>query len=526
MKKISIAILLFTVLGMAACFEDDSTLGTVEVGDIEIAALRDTSIVSYNGNVLHIEPVVTAGYPEEEMNYAWYIHGGQFDEDGDVPGGYRTNCISEEKVLDYEVNLPSGVYNLTFEAMADNGYAKTTRMQLTVSTPFSQGFYILKETADGNTEVDLLTQDGLQEDLMTTMLGAPLAGKPLGMSVIYSNGFINEDNQQLESGNVLHVMAEGDYRGFRTEDMGEVFNRSTLMFDAMPADETPLTMIQDANGSVLMTNKGLYRGAIPQEGYSSSSGKFGMPVFEGGSRYIFSLAGGWVATVCWNEDTHSLWEMVYAELPWELPAGISQENLSCLACGLNNYSSMDYGWFLLEDGTSGKRLLAVVSGDYFSGTSVEVREVPAGTHLAEGNLFASVGMGTHALYVVDDNLLYMYNLGSGREDNVPLTGLDGGTITYIGNNYMNVRESLGAELDGNFNYLLVATGDANSYKLHFYDDLVSGAPVGTPFQVIDGTGALKGVRYLSVTFDVGSWNNVFDLWITMGSYGPCYPFEM
>ena len=91
---------------------------------------------------------------------------------------------------------------------------------------------------------------------------------------------------------------------------------------------------------------------------------------------------------------------------------------------------------------------------------------------------------------------------------------------------MNVRESLGAELDGNFNYLLVATGDANSYKLHFYDDLVSGAPVGTPFQVIDGTGALKGVRYLSVTFDVGSWNNVFDLWITMGSYGPCYPFEM
>ena len=55
---------------------------------------------------------------------------------------------------------------------------------------------------------------------------------------------------------------------------------------------------------------------------------------------------------------------------------------------------------------------------------------------------------------------------------------------------------------------------------------MSGAPAGTPFQVIDGMGALKGVRYLSVTFDVGSWNNVFDLWITMGSYGPCYPFEM
>lgn len=526
MKKISIAILLFTVLGMAACFEDDSTLGTVEVGDIEIAALRDTSIVSYNGNVLHVEPLVTAGYSEDEMNYAWYIHGGQFDEDGDVPGGYRTNCISEEKVLDYEVNLPSGVYTLTFEAMADNGYAKTTRMSLTVSTPFSQGFYMLKETADGNTEVDLLTQDGLQENLITTMLDAPLAGKPLGMSLIYSNGYINEDNQQLESGNVLHVMTESDYRGFRAEDMGEVFNRSNLMFDAMPADETPLTMIQDANGAVLMTNKGLYRGTIALEGYSSSSGKFGMPLFEGGSRYIVSLAGGWIAVPCWNEATRSLWDMFNGELSYTLPVGIDQASLSCLASGLNNYGNMDYGWFLLEDGMSGKRVLIVVSGDYFSGTSVEVREVPAGTHLAEGNLFASVGMGTNALYVVDDNLLYMYNLQSGREDNVPLTGLDGGTITYLGNNYLNVRDSYGSGVDGNFNYLLVATGDANSYKLHFYDNLVSGAPVGTPFQVIDGTGALKGVRYLSVTFDVGNWNNVFDLWITMGSYGPCYPFEM
>lgn len=526
MKKISIAILLFTVLGMAACFEDDSTLGTVEVGDIEIAALRDTSIVSYNGNVLHVEPLVTAGYSEDEMNYAWYIHGGQFDEDGDVPGGYRTNCISEEKVLDYEVNLPSGVYTLTFEAMADNGYAKTTRMSLTVSTPFSQGFYMLKETVDGNTEVDLLTQDGLNSDILGKVTGAALSGRPVGMASIYSNGYINEDNQQLESGNVLHVMTEGDYRGFRTEDMGEVFNRSNLMFDAMPADETPLTMIQDVNGIVLMTNNGFYRGTPAMEGYVSSSGKFGMPTFEGGSRYIFSLAGGWVATVCWNEDTHSLWEMTYAELPWELPAGISQENLSCLASGMNNYTNTDYGWFLLEDGTSGKRLLAMVTGDMFMGTTVDVREVPAGTHLAEGNLFASVGMGAHALYVVDDNLLYMYNLQDGREDNVPLTGLDGGTITYIGNNYLNVRDYNGNSVDGNFNYLLVATGDAGSYKLHFYDNLVSGAPVGTPFQVIDGTGALKGVRYLSVTFDASNWNNVFDMWTMTNSYGPCYPFEM
>ena len=523
MKKIGIAILLFTVLGMTACFEDDSTLGTVEVGDIEIAALRDTSIVSYNGNVLHVEPVVTAGYSEEEMNYAWYIHGGQFDEDGDVPGGYRTNCISEEKVLDYEVNLPSGVYTLTFEAMADNGYAKTTRMSLTVSTPFSQGFYLLKETADGNTEVDLLTQDGLRSDLLTEMQGVPLDGKPLGMSIVYASGYINEDNQQLESGNVLHVSSEDDYRGFRTEDMGEVFNLSNLAYTPFEAGEVPLNMIENISSIYMATNKGIYTTNNAYMGETSS--KFGLPMYEGGSKHFFSMAMSYYF-VFWNEMTHSLCDAHSSELPWELPAGIDQAALSCLASGMNVYNSIETAWFLLEDGTSGKRLLALVSGDMYSGVSItELREVPVGTHLAEGNLFASVGMGAYALYVVDGNLLYMYNLGSGREDNVPLNGLDGGTITYIGNNYMNSRDFYGADMDGNFNYLLVATGDANSYKLHFYDNLVSGAPAGTPFQVIDGMGALKGVRYLSMTFDLSNWMNASNMW-TGEVYGPCYPFEM
>ena len=48
-----------------------------------------------------------------------------------------------------------------FEATATaNGYAATAEMKLSVSTTFSQGFYILKETADGNTELDVYTQKG------------------------------------------------------------------------------------------------------------------------------------------------------------------------------------------------------------------------------------------------------------------------------------------------------------------------------------------------------------------------------
>ena len=522
MKKIGIAILLFTVLGMAACFEDDSTLGTHEVGNIEIAALRDTSIISYSGNVLHVEPLVTAGYSEDEMNYAWYIHGGQFDEDGDVPGGYRTNCNSEEKVLDYEVNLPSGVYTLTFEAQASNGYTKTTRMQLTVSTPFSQGFYILKETADGNTEVDVLTQDGLRPDLMAEMSGSALPGKPLGMSVVYSNGYINEENQQMESANMLHVTSENDYRGFRTEDLQQVFDLSTLMYSPLEADEMPLNMLESITSIYMATDKGVYTTDNAYMGATSS--KFGLPLMEGGSKHILKVANNFI--VFWNEQEHCLAEAYPSELSWELPAGYEAENLNCIASGFNAYNGVETGWFLLEDGTTGGRLLAFVTGDYNSGVSVtEVREVVAGTHLAEGNLFASVGLGVDALYVVHNNALYMYNFSTEQEVNVPLAGLDNGTIHYIGNNYMNVRDFYGENVAGNFNYLLVATGEGSNYKLHFYDDLVSGAPVGSPFQTIEGTGEVKGVRYLSLTFSVSEWMNSSNMF-TGEVYGPCYPFEM
>ena len=60
MKKIYlVGSLLFFLLSMTACYEDDSTWGTETIPDIEIGKFRDTSIVSYNGNKLEVIPDVT-----------------------------------------------------------------------------------------------------------------------------------------------------------------------------------------------------------------------------------------------------------------------------------------------------------------------------------------------------------------------------------------------------------------------------------------------------------------------------------
>ena len=52
-------LLLFFAASLTSCFDDDSTLGTIDVPDIEIGELRDTIIVSYVGNILHVSPEVT-----------------------------------------------------------------------------------------------------------------------------------------------------------------------------------------------------------------------------------------------------------------------------------------------------------------------------------------------------------------------------------------------------------------------------------------------------------------------------------
>lgn len=82
---------------------------------------------------------------------------------GEAADGYQKEKIGDGKTLRYEVNLPSGAYTLVFEATAvEYGYVRTASMQMSVSTNFSKGFYILKSTEDGKTDLDLATKEGIE----------------------------------------------------------------------------------------------------------------------------------------------------------------------------------------------------------------------------------------------------------------------------------------------------------------------------------------------------------------------------
>lgn len=131
-------------------------------------------------------------------------------------------------------------------------------MKLAVSTTFSQGFYILKETEDGNTELDVYTQNGLVSDLFATTQGEVLPGSPRNLSVGYSQAFIDtEENKMVNANTVCITTEQNKLVCLRTVDMLKAFDNSNLLFEEMDADEEPYCMVRSLASIFYFSNKGI-----------------------------------------------------------------------------------------------------------------------------------------------------------------------------------------------------------------------------------------------------------------------------
>lgn len=108
MKKYIILSVLFTLFGLVSCYDDDSSLGTKNIGDITIGTLEDASIISYSGNKLIREPEIeipVTGLPAgETISYIFnlYWNMGPF---GDTSLNFDNIVIGTQKENTYTVYL-------------------------------------------------------------------------------------------------------------------------------------------------------------------------------------------------------------------------------------------------------------------------------------------------------------------------------------------------------------------------------------------------------------------------------------
>ena len=440
------------------------------------------------------------GPSDDKIQYKWILINektGTTTAQGDT---IQPIEIGTTKDLDYEVNVAPGKYQIRLSVTDTiTGNAALAYAMLTVQTNFSKGFYILKETADGNTELDELDFTwNLAENLLTKIDGQPMPGKPANLCQLYDQNYINTENDEIETTNGLIVSTDKDFGFYRATDLKRILDRSNLFYDEGPADEIVYSIHAGYFNAMMMTSKGFYS-------FSGGTGQFGMPdVDTNTSPYYYSDFAAEGGGAYWNPVTHSITGFDYLLNPYPLTdmsmgsEDITQNltNYDCLHCGYSFISWMENGYFILRDNSTQSRYIYIIDGS-FSGQYLNSRtKLDPNSHMAKAEHYATNGGSASYIYCAEGGKLYacITNTGDFSEVEIKPEGLPSGEyINFVANQFWD------DETSGNvFNYLIIGTQSGNNYKLYVYETN-GGAPVGSPVKVIQGSGKVRKVRYLNST---------------------------
>lgn len=493
-KTIFISLIVGLLFCWSACTDDNSSMGTGQLNEIVVNGMQeDINVASYEGINLKdlVHPTVTTTLSEDQLAYAWYLY-----SNDDSEGGYKEHQIASGKEVDYEVNLPSGTYTLVFEITnTETGYAKIVESTIHTTTSFSKGFYILKETTDGNTELDMMNDNGMLYDLMTSLSGAPMEGKPYNLTPMYCGAYIDTETNEPATTNLLFAISDaGKIKGYRTEDMLEVFNNDNLFYGgAMDASEQPGTLVTGPIGNFYFSNSGA-RFYATMTSYGGSTGKFGYPVGAEGSRFV-QVVDAITGYIYWSATEHQLMLIDYngiGSTPIEPIDGVEYpDDLECLSSSMS-LTAGSVAWFLCEQPSTGNRyLLKTTSSQYVD----EAIKINPDSHLAHSSVQSGNGISASYIYCIDGGKVYAYSLTDGSEISVPLPGISSDAdITFLSNQWLNFSSG---SSDYNFDNLIVGTQEGDTYKLYFYDGLNGGMPINEATRTASGTGKVKCVRFVS-----------------------------
>lgn len=514
MNKISYSMLaIIATAALSACFSDDSTLGYGNDGDLKtkeitVSGFEESYVkTAYVGEHLTITPEIS-GYADSELEYQWMLIDAKTGTENSKGETIEPIILGTDKNLDYEVALAPGNYQIRlYTTVKSTGLQVVSYAGLQVQTNFSQGFYILKETADGNTELDLLTKDNeMAVNLLENTQGSAMSGKPLNMTPNYGVYYIDTESDEMATATAaLNISTEN--KGFailRTTDLKCIIDRSNAMYESMNENEDVYGSYQTGMGyTYLFTSAGIYS-ADCDGGYNGqTSGKFGIPVteWEDGSPYFYNDVSSYGGGAIWNAATHSLTAYNYnadaSPLTYTDRTGTDvTQNLTdfeCLYCGYNNMGT-PYGIFILKEKSTGDRYVYIVKGG-FRGQYLTSRTKLTG-HMATATYYGTCAKSASYIYCVDGGKLYACNFATGNFEEVELQpkGIGSGeTITYVADQFWS----------STFDNIIVGTQNGNNYKLYFYE-VNGGAPIGDPIKTAEGTGTVKKVRYINPTVSMFS----------------------
>ncbi len=512
LNKKLIVLLLGAGLTLTSCFEDDSKEGQ-PISDITIADFDQSTytIVSYTGQKLEIDPSIETGYPESDLEYLWTIVPVQ--SSSSLTEYEQPTEISTEKNLSYEVKLAADTYTICLKVSAkSNGYAVTKTAKLIATTQFSQGFYILKETTDGNSDLDLLLKDGtFSENLLAqSQEEGAMKGAPVNLTIAYSHNYINTETNKISGANLICVATDQrKISAFRSTDLKEIYNQDNMFYGTFGDDEIPYGIQTGMFDTHYFSNKGVCSVIMNAFNGKYYSGKYGTsPVETGGSTYIVYND---MNTCYWDQDGHNFYQVDYnggiTLITESDGTELKLSNYDCVGAGSNTYAG---ALFILQDKTTKERV--VYELDAYSATFTAKYAVDSSKHIAKSDIVRVNAQQGYYIYSVDDNKLYGYDWTSGDEKEMALQGIGNGeTINYVSNQY--IAPGKFGSMSDEFDYLVIGTkSGSNEYHLYFYN-MVGGQPDGQPILKASGTGRVNNVRFITPKFT--SMDAMYGNWVTV-----------
>lgn len=491
--KSYIFILSTLVLSVASsCYKDHSSVIEEMIPNIVIEDFEEKyTVESYSGNVLSLTPTIITGYDDSQLTYKWSLIDRQAENTTPEGEKYIPEHLADGKQLNYEVNLAPGDYYIVLQVKADNGYYVTKTINLEVVTSFSEGFYILKETADGNTELDLFNPETsmFKENIFTARDGQPMQGAPGYLSICLDHSYIDVTTNTTTASNVITVTtANGDIHVMRSSDLREVLNRDNLLFETFEEDEVPYRIVSCMWLNTLITNKGIrsqYEGSIS----AGSTGKYGI---TNGVQ-----ASPWVGynpddngLFFWDNTTSSIGHCDYngtIVIAEDESYKVSRfRNTECRHIGYN-YNQKQTIIVINNRLNNVKQLFqitATASGGY---------KVDALLNLAEYKVndaidFTTCSHSAAYLYgLLADGTIWAYDLVGASEKQIKPAGIPADEhITYISDKSMSSSNP----------WFIVGTTKGNTYTLRYYS-LLGGITDGEPVYTVTGTGTIKSIQYIS-----------------------------
>lgn len=180
MKNIVYMIMIIVI---SSCFNDIGNYDYIEIEDISIEGVpEDLGDLILFEDTIRIEPMIEPNSEVEANNFNYY-----WSKKMGTGTTAKMVRFSEEKNLILPVHESGDIFLMLEVEHKETGIIKFTTVKAKGTSKMSNGYYLLKENADGTTDVDMIGFDSesgeatTYANLLESVLGSGLEGAPVAI---------------------------------------------------------------------------------------------------------------------------------------------------------------------------------------------------------------------------------------------------------------------------------------------------------------------------------------------------------